>query len=736
MSLTPISFDCETHLLRPGVRTPRLVCASWKEPDRPAEMATREGAIKKFREIIFDRSKVMVAANIGFDAGVMIAADPTLLEPFFVSVEEGRVSDVSVRQALLDIRDGLWGYDRTQPSQKSETGFAKLKGRYRVEYLAKLYLNLDLSQEKNDPSSPRLRYCEMDGKPLSEYPKQFIDYSIGDAEHELDIWLAQERFAERTGNPNLKREPDEIRAAWSLMLMAIWGFRTDPEYVEKIASAIEQEHVESRIKLLEAGLLKIVTCKRKKLDDGAYKDELPDEITPEHVAVVNRLGDREWVKPFRNALAKGKRLRFSADTKAIKARVAAAYKGKPPMTENNGAKTDRDTLFESSDPVLELYGDTTNIEKLRSTYVPVLRQGTKFPINPEFNVLVESLRTSCGDPNIQNLPARGRYSIRPAFVSRPGTAFVSVDYNALEMVTLAQVLLWLFGYSRMAEAINSDQDLHCRLESTMLGEPYELVYTKAIKEKVLRYKNVRQGAKAGNFGFGGFMGAPKFVLAKRKDISEDFPDGIRFCELLNKLPHCGDAGTTIEFRGRECPPVCPVCVDIAYDIRCAYFGTWEEMNEFQRYVQAATRAEGQATLVVPGTKVERGGCAYSAFANGHFQGLAAVGAKRALWAVAKECYTGKSSPLFGCRPVAFIHDEIIIEAPLDRLHEAAFRLRDVMVREMQAVCPDVMVKAEPAAATRWYKAMDKVFDTNGRLVPWEPKQKALESTVPDSSKQG
>lgn len=728
----PISFDCETHLLRPGVRTPRLVCASWKEPGKPAQMATREGAIKRFREILLDDHYILVAANIGFDAGVMIAADPTLLPLFFAAVEAGRVSDVQVRQALIDIRDGLWGYDRTRPSAESETGFAKLNGRYRVEYLAKLYLDLDLSYEKNDPNSPRLRYAEMEGKTLDEYPELFVTYSLGDAEHELAIWLAQEQWCERTGNHNLDREPEEIRASWSLQLMSIWGWRTDPEYVEALASAIEAEHVESRLKLLRAGLLKIVTCTREKQEDGTYKEQIPDEITPEHVAIVDELAkdgtQRDWIKPFRSAYAKGKHLRFGADTKALKARCSLAYKGKPPISPpskkfpEGQVKTDRDTLFESADELLELYGDTTNIEKLRGTYVPVLRQGTKYPINPEYNVLVESLRTSCGDPNIQNLPARGKYSIRPAFVAALGWAYISVDYSALEMVTLAQSNLWLFGYSRMAEAINAKKDCHCIIGGAMINEPYEL-FKGAVDAKDKRHKNIRQGGKAGNFGFGGFMGAPKFVSAKRKDWSEDFPNGIRFCELLGKLSHCGDAGTTTEFRGRECLPVCPECVDIAYDIRVSYFNVWEEMNEFQQYVQQHTSG-GDATLVIPATTVERGGCRYSAFANGHFQGLAAVGAKRALWAVCKECYVQSDSPLYGCRPIGFIHDEIIIEAPLDRLHEAAFRLRDVMVDEMQKLCPDVLVQAEPAAATRWYKAMDKRFDANGRLICWEPEKKA------------
>ena len=723
--LIPTSFDCETFLIKQGVRTPKLVCASWKVKGELAQMATRAGALDAFEEIISNKRKLFVAANFGFDAGVCLAARPDLLPIFFEALADGRVSDIQIRQALIDIREGLYGLDRTQPSPHSERGYAPLKGRYRVEYLAKLYRQLDLSKDKNDPDSPRLRYCEMDGLPLEAYPENFKTYSLGDADHESDIWLDQEAYCEETGNHNLDREDDEVRAVWALNLMSIWGLRTDEEYVRKLAEQIEQEHEESRLKLLRAGLLKIQTCKRKKRDDGTgWDEEVADQIQQAHLDYVASLHGGtelpEWVGPFERAHAKGKKLRFATNTAELKRRVEVAYRGQPPLTDGGGVKTDRDTLFESSDEILELFGDSTNVEKLRGTYLPFLYQGAESQINSEFNGVVESLRTSAYDPNVQNLPSRGRYSIRPAFVAPPGWAYVSVDYSALEMVTLAECNYQLFGYSKMMDAINAGKDLHCMLGGGITGESYE-TFLAAVNAKDKKYKNVRQGAKAGNFGFGGFMGAPKFVLAKRKDWSPEFPDGLRFCELLGRLPKCGQAGVVMEHQGRPCPPVCPVCLEIASNIRKVYFETWEEMNDFQRYVQRATRAEGHATLIIPGTTVERGKCAYSAFANGHFQGLAAVGAKRALWDVAQECYVDRKSPLFGCRPVVFVHDEIIIEAPLDRLHESAYRLRDVMVNAMQQVTPHVKVSAEPAAAVRWYKEMDKRFDAAGRLIPWEPK---------------
>ena len=43
-----------------------------------------------------------------------------------------------------------------------------------------------------------------------------------------------------------------------------------------------------------------------------------------------------------------------------------------------------------------------------------------------------------------------------------------------------------------------------------------------------------------------------------------------------------------------------------------------------------------------------------------------------------------------------------------------------MVREMQAVVPDVKINAEPALMRRLYKGAEPVIDGAGNLIPWEP----------------
>jgi hypothetical protein len=57
-------------------------------------------------------------------------------------------------------------------------------------------------------------------------------------------------------------------------------------------------------------------------------------------------------------------------------------------------------------------------------------------------------------------------------VPRPGYYFCSVDYAALELCCLAQMCLWVVGWSRMADVINATKDpglLHTSFGARMIG---------------------------------------------------------------------------------------------------------------------------------------------------------------------------------------------------------------------------------------------------------------------------
>jgi DNA polymerase I-like protein with 3'-5' exonuclease and polymerase domains len=67
--------------------------------------------------------------------------------------------------------------------------------------------------------------------------------------------------------------------------------------------------------------------------------------------------------------------------------------------------------------------------------------------------------------------------------------------------------------------------------------------------------------------------------------------------------------------------------------------------------------------------------------------------------------------------VLFVHDEIIMESPLDKAHDAAMELKRIMEESMGYFTPDIPSLAEPTLATRWWKGAFQKFDDQGRLVP-------------------
>ena len=91
-----------------------------------------------------------------------------------------------------------------------------------------------------------------------------------------------------------------------------------------------------------------------------------------------------------------------------------------------------------------------------------------------------------------------------------------------------------------------------------------------------------------------------------------------------------------------------------------------------------------------------------------------------MYRVVKATHTPDDA-LYGCHVVAFIHDEVIIEAPSERIHEAGERLSELMIAAMAEWCPDVTIRAEAHAMERWYKDAEPVHQA-GRLVPWRPRE--------------
>lgn len=338
-------------------------------------------------------------------------------------------------------------------------------------------------------------------------------------------------------------------------------------------------------------------------------------------------------------------------------------------------------------------------------------------------------------------------SVREALVARPGKILSTSDYEAGEMITWAEVCHQLLGFSTLGRALVAGVKPHSLLAARVMGISYE-EFERRLKAGDKLCKAVRQVVKIFNFGCAGGMGPVMLLLQARANRDADTPTpdgpvmvpdgkggmtrgyrGIRFCVMLRERTRCG-AKKVREYRGRECPPVCLECLELAVQIRAAWAAQWPESEPY--FALAARQFEdGYVDHVAGGRRsVPRGFCAT---ANGHFQELLARAAKRALWQVSRACYdSSRESVLYGARPNGFFHDELIVEHPVtgeaDEVEPFALaswqadEVGELMCRELRQLCPSVApaVRVAPAFMWRWDKRAEAVRSEDGVLLPWTP----------------
>lgn len=628
-----VGFDCETYLILPGNPAPRMVCLTTAERgggEVDTALYDRADGLAWFRAIIVRPDVVLIGANVYYDLGILCAEDPSLVPLVFAAFDAGRIRDAQVRQKLRDIRDGCMKY--TIDVDGEITG-----QRYALADLVWRYLKRDRSHEKKGPDVWRLRYSELDGVALCDWPEPARRYAIQDAIDALlihEIQYADDEPIEMngeviaaTGDDTIADELRQTRYQWALHLMSLWGIRTDVEAVDRLEVALRDRAA----KLL-----------------AEVRHEAPELVT-----------------------AAGKRCMAP-----IYQRVDQAYEGNPPRTDTGRPATDRETLEESGDEGLRLVASLVKTTKMLSKDLKDLRRGVTYPINARWNGLVESGRISCSKPNLANPPREG--GVRECFVPRPGHVFVDIDLDTIELRGLAQVNLELQGRSDMAEALRAGRDLHADFAADLSGQGYEafiLSLDLGDKEAAL----VRQFAKIGNFGFPGGMGWRSLVSYAK--------------------------GYGIEISPEQ-----------AKKLHGAYQRKWSEMPGYFAIVKRWLGLEGRGYVVQRRSNRIRGGVTFCKACNSLFQGLVADATKSAFWELQKACYLG---PLAPARPVLYLYDQFVVEAPEERAHDIAEGVHKLVMREVQSWMPDVPVSGKPSLTRRFYKG-PKPIVINGQLVPSKP----------------
>ena len=707
--------DLETFLIEPGGSAPPLVCAGWTVYDdgkvknglvtvKGESEGDFHGPIDALILKLFDDVRTQAAAgrvsrfvnqNIPFDFGVLCQTYPHLIPHVFAMYDEGLVDDTMIREQLTDIAAGSLGWVRGIVSPRG----TRIRRNYTLKDMAKRRLDVDM-----DKTTWRMGYADLVDVPLARWPQGAKDYAVDDTGIAIDVYLHQrgEVLADLDSG-EVPNSLEQCRAHWSLHLMSLWGIRTEGSKVARYKHELDLRLGVLADALSAVGFIRGGGIKGKKA--GSKDKKLIEATILELNASPLWPAGHELARTEKGAVAMTAAamddLLEALDLNLVPAK--AVDKKEPVDFALDLARslpsTPGDTVTDlDGHPVpkklaaLALLAWHTSTQKTLGTYIPPLEAGAKYPINCRYQPLVESGRSSGSSPNLQNLPTeRG---VRECYRARPGTVFSSVDYEALELHTLAQACLTLVGKSKLAEALNEGVDPHLLLAVQFLLDG--IIYDEGKKirkdEGHPRHKEVihaRNMAKIANFGL------PSALSAKT-------------------LVRYAKAGGII------------VDLDTAMDLKAKWFKAWPEMKDYFKkigsllYIGDDGEEVGTAEQLFSARM--RGGARYTALCNTMFQGLAADLAKVACYEVAKACYVPGHNPiLFGSRSVVFVHDEIIMEHPIETAHERAMEQARIMIEAGKSFCPDVPLKAEPALMHFWTKDAVAVYDENKRLIPWVEK---------------
>lgn len=724
-----VAFDTETHLGQPGLAAPPLVCAStaWRSGDKTdGDILDKTGAIEKFRRILDGR--VIVGANIAYDLSVMLqhAGDEPTWSAVFAALEDGRVYDVLIGEALIALWHGHLGEDPRTGGPMRRAG-GKPSTRYSLEWVSDY--RLDRQAKVNDRF--RKSYALLETIPIDQWPADAGQYPVDDAINTLDAALSQV-----ADGRNLHDMNRQVRADFAYRLSSCHGIMVDPGMVRRVKSETAAQRAED-VKIHQArgfyradGSKDSTAIKAAMVAAYSASDACPTCAGRGKVpgkAARPCQNSRHTCTAGAGCRCRGYGVQPLKNCKTCDGSGADLDKVPVPRTDKGGIATGRDALYETGDDdLIELAAYAEN-DKYLSTYIPWLERGisdsgSQVPITLSANIMLANGRTSY-DGVVQLLPRDG--AIRECIVPRPGHVFCSCDYSSVELGTHAQSCLDILGFSALAEALQAGIKPHDSLASEILGVPYETFLARRKSEKT--YGDTRQASKPANFGFPGGMSELKLVWQQRKQGPDTtcadgyVHKGLRFCVLMRGARRCGER-KVISWGYRESiSPTCEACLECAAELKAHWFARWPENREYFKFVKKVLRDYGY--IIQHRSNVRRGGVGFCDAANGYFSRLAADGMKDAIWRVCVEQYRERRSPLFGTRTIVGIHDELIVEMREDIAHDAAQRLSEVMVSAMQPYTPDVPVEAEPALMRRFYKGAEPVFH-EGRLVPWEPPKKA------------
>lgn len=277
--------------------------------------------------------------------------------------------------------------------------------------------------------------------------------------------------------------------------------------------------------------------------------------------------------------------------------------------------------------IAKLLAEYKRVTKDMGTFLnPWLEKAVDGRLHPTFNVdTVRTGRTSCQDPNLQQVP-RDK-TLRTLFTARSGYVLFECDYSQVELRIAAHYA----DEHKMKEIYNSNGDIHHNTATIVTG-----------KEDV--DKEERRKAKAVNFGFLYGMTAKKFVEYAKASY------GVYVTETE------------------------------ATEIRNRYFSTYRDLNKwYSDQKRKCARDGGVYTLFgrfralpeIYSSNYMDKGAAERCSINTPVQSSASdilLSSMIEIDQTLPECYV-----------VGTVHDSVLIEVPENKIEEYKQKIHDIMV---------------------------------------------------------
>ncbi len=753
-------FDTETFLIGPGAVAPKMVCLSVAHLTGNYLVGNGDDDVVDQLRTLFQLGSLIVGHNAAYDSAVIAISYPELEEMIWAKYAAGEIVCTKLIEQLINLGTHGKLTSIKLPDGSSETL------RYGLDVLENNYLGLDRSDQKEGPDNWRMNYNLLDGKRADQYPADAAQYAEDDAQGTLMVYFKQ---LERAPIGVLETASFQAYADFALFMITERGMAIDPVEVEKVRAIVSEQLTPERLMpLVESGVLRKGSGPRPHTRMTARaleilgKSEAPDDWSMYQVTL-----ESEGIKFC-------KAVKPSVNRKVLVAlveRLCKEYDIEIKLTDKEQTSTDSEVMddLEGLDEVIDTYRHRQSLQKIVSTELPrmewegELAEVVHFP----FRALLETGRTSSSanklypSGNGQQLAPM----IRPCYVARPGHILLSTDYSTLELATVGQRMIDIFGHSVHADKINAGVDLHSFLaarlafelngdfrascddqgltSNTELYTAFMACKGHSIETIAKFWKWWRGFSKPVGLGFPGALGPWTFLGFAKKSY------GVNIAEIAAKLPD--DQFQVTDYLLNLCKrhlAVVPAeftwtgqtkALALAIKLKDIWLDTFE-MRPYYKHIKNNHKdpinpviGERDDKSPIPGFTYTsdfgmiRRGCSYTACCNGNaMQTPAAEGAKTAVIMVTRACRDPHiQSILHGAvHPVDFIHDELLTEhkeSDVDTNNLEAIAVSDIMLDAMKLITPDVPgLGTEGVFMRKWNKYADPTFDSEGRLIVTEP----------------